>query len=87
MTTEERNQILSDGGGICPDCDVEMDVIEEGGLEYFVCPECGYKVDYSGYEYESDDVEESDEDMPGGCVACGCSAYPKCKTSCSRFDD
>lgn len=89
MTSDEMNRIHSYGGGICANCDVEIDQIEEGGLLKFVCPECGYKVDCSEYEYEGDDcyVDPDEERMPGGCVACGNPAYPDCMTSCSRFDD
>lgn len=87
MTTEEINAIHDYGGGICPECEVEMDQIEEGGLLKFVCPECGYTVDCSEYEYESDSREPSVDEIPGGCVACGCPAYPDCMTACSRFDD
>lgn len=32
MTTEEINAIHDYGGGICPECEVEMDQIEEGGF-------------------------------------------------------
>ena len=39
MTTEEINAIHDYGGGICPECEVEMDQIEEGGLLKFVCPD------------------------------------------------
>ena len=87
MTTEEINEIHAGGGGICPNCDVEMNQVIEGGIDRFVCPECGYTVDCSEYEFEAEYVEPSDDEIPGGCVAYGCPAYPDCMTACSRFDD
>lgn len=33
MTTEEINEIHAGGGGICPNCDVEMNQVIEGGID------------------------------------------------------
>lgn len=35
MTTEEINEIHAGGGGICPNCDVEMNQVIEGGIDRF----------------------------------------------------
>lgn len=59
------------------------------------CPVCGYEIDWDEWmdehydEFMEDEMNSSyDEDeMPECCVSCGCSAYPKCMTSCKFFDD
>jgi len=67
----------------------------------FLCPNCNYEVeneldenncchcDYCEEDIPEDDIIifESDDNMPECCSACGCSSYPKCKTSCKIFDD
>ncbi len=34
-----------------------------------------------------EDYGDDDDDIEGGCRACGNPDYPRCKTSCSMFDD
>ncbi len=93
LTLDEINEILNDGGGICNECGAEMDLISIDGLDTFVCPDCGYTVDWSEYEYEhygewTESILSAFEGNvpPKGCIACG-GPYPSCMSACSRFDD
>ena len=75
----------------CPICGNEMEYDElcssgTPGQEFVYCPECEYEgILENGTVYDRQD-DESDEDIPAGCSACG-GPYPSCKSSCSIFDD
>ena len=77
-------------GYLCYECGTKMDKADD---EVLVCASCGHSVDIEdyGYENEYDDYyssikEETLDDAPEGCAACG-GPYPSCKTSCKLFDD
>lgn len=73
---------INAGYAICNECGAIMDRVGDD----YVCPSCGETIDALDYEYENDDEEYDDDDIPEGCAACG-GPYPQCKTSCKLFDD
>ncbi len=38
-------------------------------------------------EREEEYGDDDDDDIEDGCIACGNPDYPRCKASCSMFDD
>lgn len=73
---------------LCPVCNVEMKCKNpDMWADEWECPECGTTGNTINGYFVDDDAEDSDDEMPACCAACGCSAYPKCKTSCKLFDD
>ena len=73
----------------CPNCD--SGVLYQITGQYWRCPDCFLNAWQVGDEltYDDDDIETPSrkDGMPECCVACGCGAYPKCKTSCKIFDE
>lgn len=69
---------------LCPNCnyEVENEQDEEGNFHCDYCDEDIPEDEILEYE-----VDDDDDDMPECCSACGCGAYPKCKTSCKIFDE
>ena len=64
---------------ICDECNTIMELLWEENK--VICPKCG-----CWEEITDEEVEDFDgDDEP--CSACGNPAYPKCKISCSFFDD
>lgn len=87
---ETEDDMWDDGGCLdwcdenmrCPICHEELGYSHR--QERWICLDCGISYD------EGDLAELSQnppEHMPRGCVACGNSAYPNCKTNCDAFDD
>ena len=88
---QEEDDLWDDNGNLdydyqpavrCPKCRREIGYSHR--QERWICLDCGISYD------EGDLAELSQnppEHMPRGCVACGNSAYPNCKTSCDTFDD
>lgn len=90
---EEIIKLILQCNGIC-ECGALMDT--DWHNEEYRCPNCGKT--YFIPDYEDDGpyhdlvdgcilLDPPEDPIPGRCVACGCPAYPKCKTSCSMFDD
>lgn len=74
------------GPPACPICGARMYEDEENGVDVYACSDCECVIpqdEFDGDYYPPDD----EDDVPPGCRACGCPAYPKCKTSCKLFDD
>lgn len=94
-TDEIIKLIVDDNEAVC-ECGALMELDYDVG-ELFRCPACGktwVADDYFDHGPYFDLVDgcvpsyhDPEMDKPGGCLACGCPAYPECKTACSRFDD
>lgn len=86
---DEIIQLILRGEAVC-ECGALMNLDDD----QFVCPNCGKVYDIGEYEDNGPYVDlvdgcilvDSEPDIPSGCVSCG-APYPKCKTSCDRFDD
>lgn len=91
---DEIIQLVLRGYGVC-ECGALMENAKDD-FEYYVCPACGKRWFLPDYETNGPYAEMADGcilvhensfwDVPEGCRVCGCD-YPRCKTSCSRFDD
>lgn len=58
--------------------------------EPWECMDCHARASescYGGLAFDAEYFEEYGGDSDVGCTACGNSAYPDCKSSCSMFDD
>ena len=73
-------QVYPSDNWVCPNCDFEIEDYDEYAT-YGPYAELLERIHL---------VDPDDEwlDEPGeGCKACGCPAYPDCKTSCDLYDD
>lgn len=87
---------INRGVAICNECGAVMDLDDSNEKIYeYVCPGCGWRVDYMDYEYDDGQEKEYTDQMlamfggdipPAGCMGCG-GPYPQCITSCKMFDD
>lgn len=72
---------------VCPECRASMYEDEEDGVEIYACTNCECKIPQDEFDGDYITCLGDEEDIPPGYRACGCPAYPKCKTSCKLFDD
>lgn len=93
MTEEKIRRELAAGNPVCPECSnaIMEPEYDSQGNRILVCPNCDYDIEEDMYDYIFEDEfygeDEPDDEPDEGCIACGCSAYPQCKSSCGRFDD
>lgn len=94
MTDEEIVRYILIGIPVCEDCRIAMEQDYETDL--YICPNCDRQVvdpeeyiDNSSFSKLIDIIhfENPKEPYEEGCVSCGNSVYPNCKTSCGLFDD
>lgn len=68
----------------CPECGDILELQDDGT---YYCPTCNNTWDEDEViDIDTDEDEESEDNVPKGCQACG-GPYPYCKTSCKLFDD
>lgn len=94
MTDEQIVRSFLNGIPVCENCRIAME--QDYLTDNFLCPDCGLEVsdfdeyvDNCAFTCLIDELhfESTEEEMEEGCTACGCSAYPDCKTSCNVFDN